>query len=397
MENHQPQFKKAGLILRHLQGELNSEEEKELQQWLQEKKGNRRFFDRLRNQQILEEELSSFSALDLDKAWQRIASQTVEPHSQTGSSWYSTAWKYAAAVALILATALAVYQFQIRKHNSLDSAAVAVSELKTEAILPGEDRAKLILSDGSVFMLDEINNGVVREKNGLKVSKQDGQVIFEIADNNSNELFFNTISTPVGGQYQVVLSDGTKVLLNSASSLHFPSAFVGNDRVVELTGEGYFEVSKHKQKTFKVKVSTATIEVLGTHFNVMAYANEGPITTTLLKGSVKVHNGSVSKLMRPGQQASIGKDIMLKEIDVDEVIAWKNGLFYFNNTDITTVMNQLERWYDVEVVYSGQMTSKHFSGIISRDTAIKKVLEMLSLTGSIEFKMEGRKIIVSTI
>ncbi|WP_046313904.1 FecR domain-containing protein [Pontibacter korlensis] len=396
MENHQPQFKRAGLILRHLQGELNAEEEKELQQWLEENEENRRFLDRLRNQQTLEEELSYFSTLDLDKAWQRIALQTVEPHSQTGSSWYSTAWKYAAAIALLLATVLAVYQFQIKKTGSLDSAAVAVSEHKTEAILPGEDRAKLTLSDGSVFMLDEMNNGVVREKNGVKVSKQDGQVIFELADNNSNEVFFNTISTPVGGQYQVVLPDGTKVWLNSASSLHFPSAFVGNHRVVELTGEGYFEVSKHKQKTFKVDVGTATVEVLGTHFNVMAYASEGPITTTLLEGSVKVQSGSVSKMMRPGQQASIGKVIQLREVDVEEAVAWKNGLFYFNQADIATVMRQLERWYGIEAVYGGMPSSKHFSGIISRDTELDKVLKMLALTGSVEFKAEGRKIIVST-
>ncbi|MHC2992752.1 hypothetical protein OB13_14610, partial [Pontibacter sp. HJ8] len=172
---------------------------------------------------------------------------------------------------------------------------------------------------------------------------------------------------------------------------------VKNERVVELTGEGYFEVSKNRQKPFKVKVNEVEIEVLGTHFNIMAYANEGHLTTTLLEGSVKVNKGSKSQLMVPGQQARIGEDILLRNVDVEEAVAWKNGLFYFNNADIATIMRQLERWYGIEAAYSGAISSKHFSGIISRDTEIDKVLEMLSLTKTVRFKTEGRRIVVTTI
>lgn len=397
MENSQEQFKKASLILRHLRGELTPPEEEKMERWLQEKEENRHFFDKIQNERALEKELRFFSAIDTDKAWQRIASQTTAQKQKPGS-WRNTAgWKYAAAIALILATAAVIYQTRIRELHPTKEVAAAGPEQEIEEILPGGDKAKLTFSDGLVFDLEDMANGTVREEKGVKVTKQDGMVTFEIADNNSNLIFFNTISTPVGGQYQVVLPDGTKVWLNSASTLHFPSAFVENERTVELTGEGFFEVAKNQHKPFKVKVNDATVEVLGTHFNIMAYANEGRITATLLEGSVKVHNGSVSKLMMPGQQASIGKEIRLKEVDVDEAVAWKNGLFYFNNEDIATIMRQLERWYGIEAAYSGEISSKHFSGIISRDTEIDKVLEMLALTKSVRFKTEGRRIVVKTI
>ncbi|WP_266202458.1 FecR family protein [Pontibacter kalidii] len=395
MESNQEQFDKANLILRHLRGELSPQEEKELELWLSSGEGNRRLFEKIKGEH--EQALAFFSSLDTDAAWQRVASQTVAQEEQTRSLWRHTAlWKYAAVITLILATSLVVYQTQVRKHSQLAGTARIAPEQQAEEILPGGDKAMLTFSDGSFFVLEELDNGTVREEKGVRVSKKDGLVSFEIADNRSEQVFFNTISTPVGGQYQVVLPDGSKVWLNSASSLHFPSAFVARERVVELTGEGYFEIAKNQQKPFIVKVNSATVEVLGTHFNVMSYANEGRITTTLLEGSVKVGNGNATKVLVPGQQASIGKDILLKEVDVDEAVAWKNGLFYFNNADIGTVMRQLERWYGIEASYSGEVPTKHFSGIISRDTEIDKVLEMLALTRAIEFRTEGRKIIVSS-
>lgn len=397
MENKQEQFERADLILKYLRGELNQQEEQEMEAWIAESERNRHFFDRIQNEQALEEELEFFSSIDTDKAWQRIAAQTVD-QQKTRSLWSSRAvWKYAAAITLLLATALLIYQSQRSKHAAPAAIAEVTPNQQPEEILPGGDKAKLTFSDGSVFLLEDMQNGMVREEQGVKVSKLDGIVSFEIADSKSDQVFYNTISTPVGGQYQVVLPDGSKVWLNSASSLYFPSAFAGNERIVELTGEAYFEVAKNQQKPFRVKADKATVEVLGTHFNVMAYPNEGQPTATLLEGSVRVGNGSVSKEIVPGQQATIGEDIKLRKVDVDEAVAWKNGLFYFNSADITTVMRQLERWYGIEAAYSGKMSSKHFSGIISRNTEISKVLEMLELTGSIQFKREGRRIVVSTI
>ncbi|WP_181163805.1 FecR domain-containing protein [Pontibacter mangrovi] len=397
MENNEEQFRKASLLLRYLRGELSPEEEAELEGWMQEKEEHQRFVDKLRDEQRLEEELQFFSSIDTDKAWQRIASRTID-QKPVRSLWKSPAlWKYAAVLALVASAALFFYQTQLKPKRAPEAVAVATQRQEALKIQPGGDKAKLMVSDGAVFVLEDMANGTVREENGMKVSKQDGMIRFELAGQEQGQVLYNTISTPVGGQYQVVLPDGSKVWLNSASTLRFPSAFVGSERTVALTGEGYFEVAKNKAQPFKVQVNAATVEVLGTHFNIMAYVNEQRITTTLLEGSVKVGNGSKSKLMVPGQQAVIGEDIALQEVDVEEAVAWKNGLFYFNNEDIATVMRQLERWYDVEVAYSGKMTSKHFSGIISRDTELDKVLEMLALTGSVRFETEGRKVIVNTM
>ncbi|OKL40020.1 FecR family protein [Pontibacter flavimaris] len=393
MERNQEQFDKANLILRHLRDELSPLEEKELELWLSSGEGNRRLFEKIKGEQ--EQAMAFLSSLDTENAWQRIASQTVA-QAPANSRWRNTSlWKYAAAISLILATSVVIYQTQLKKHSQTVATAKIEPAQKAEQILPGGDKAMLTSSDGTVFVLEELENGTVRDEKGVRVSKKDGLVSFEIAETGSEQVFFNTISTPVGGQYQVVLPDGSKVWLNAASSLHFPSAFTGRERVVELTGEGYFEISRDIQKPFIVKVNAATVEVLGTHFNIMSYANEGRIATTLLEGSVKVGNGSATKVLVPGQQATIGKEILLKEVDVDEAVAWKNGLFYFNNADIATVMRQLERWYGIEASYSGEKPKKHFSGIISRDTEIDKVLEMLALTRAIQFRTEGRKIIIS--
>lgn len=326
MENNQKQYNSADLLLRYLQGELTPLEEEELAQWVQETEENRRFFDKVRDEKALEDELRFFSSLDTEQAWQRIASQTVAQEEQR-SFWRSTTlWRYAAAIAFILCAALVLYQARVRTHDQQQAVAAEVQEQQAADILPGGDKAMLTTSDGAVFMLEEMPNGTVREEQGVKVSKQDGLLTFEIAENSSSQVFFNTISTPVGGQYQILLPDGSKVWLNSASTLHFPSAFAGKERVVELTGEAYFEVAKKQQQPFRVHLHKATVEVLGTHFNIMAYPNEGNITATLLEGSVKVGNGNRSKLMAPGQQANIGEEILLKEVDVDEAVAWKNGL-----------------------------------------------------------------------
>ncbi|MGV3641995.1 MAG: FecR domain-containing protein [Adhaeribacter sp.] len=396
MDNNQPHFEKAELILRHLRGELTQQEEEAFGQWLQADEQNRRFLEKIVNQQQLEEELTFFSSVDTPAAWRRVASQTIEKE-EAGSRWQKAGvWKYAAVIALLLAAVLVIYQTKLKGKDPRPGIAAAAPGQQGEKILPGGNKARLILGDGTVVMLEEVPDGTVREANGLRVFKQEGQVVFNILEDSSSEISYNTISTPVGGQYQVVLPDGSKVWLNSASSLRFPSAFVKHERVVELTGEGYFEIAKNRAKPFRVLANTATVEVLGTHFNLMAYSNEKYIRTTLLEGAVKVGNGREQKRMVPGQQALIGEEIVLKQVDVKEAVAWKNGLFYFRKLDIATVMRQLERWYGIEVHYSGGQPSKHFTGIISRDTDITKVLEMLTMTGAIQVKTEGRKITVST-
>jgi ferric-dicitrate binding protein FerR (iron transport regulator) len=206
----------------------------------------------------------------------------------------------------------------------------------------------------------------------------------------------NTIQTPRGGQYQVILPDGTKVWLNAASSLTYPTAFTGGDRAVQLRGEAYFEVAGNKEKPFKVMVGNMQVNVLGTHFNVMAYEDENAIQTTLLEGAVQVTNGGVSHLLKPGQEGRLDRSsdaFRLLDVDADEAVAWKNGVFQFGGISIETVMRQIVRWYDVDVEYQGR-TNEHFRGTISRSANASEVFKMLELTGAVHFTIDGKKVIV---
>ncbi|MGY0036944.1 FecR family protein [Pedobacter sp. NJ-S-72] len=210
------------------------------------------------------------------------------------------------------------------------------------------------------------------------------------------------METPKGGQYQLVLPDGTKVWLNAASSLRYPVAFQGNERKVELTGEAYFEVAKDKTRPFEVYSNNQVVQVLGTHFNINAYSNEPFVSTTLLEGSVKVTNSltNAQKIIRPGQQSLISKDgqagIEVKNMDLDEAVAWKNGYFMFNEEELESILKKVSRWYNVDVQYE-QEELKHqlFSGTLSKYSNVSQVLKKLEMLQSIHFKIEGRKIIVT--
>jgi ferric-dicitrate binding protein FerR (iron transport regulator) len=252
------------------------------------------------------------------------------------------------------------------------------------------------LADGSTIILDNVQNGTLAQQGNTKVIKEDGKLAYNLTSTGINEVLYNTISTPRGGQYQVDLPDGSRVWLNAASSLHFPTAFVGKERRVEITGEAYFEVAKNKAQPFIVSVNGAEVQVLGTHFNVMAYNDENAIKTTLLEGSVKFVNGSTSSLLKPGQQSQLSENGQVKvvsNVDVDAVTAWKNGNFDFQGEDIETVMRQLSRWYNVDVVYRNK-PDELFYAEIPRNTKLSDVLKALELTGKLRFGIEGKKIIV---
>jgi len=194
----------------------------------------------------------------------------------------------------------------------------------------------------------------------------------------------------------IILPDGTTAYLDAASSVHFPTAFTGNSREVSATGQVYFEVAHDKTKPFRVTIKGQTVEVLGTHFNIKAYDDETVIRTTLLEGSVKISVNGQSTLLHPGEQSQISattNKITVIHPDLDEVMAWKNGLFKFNNTDLQTVMRQLIRWYDVEVTYEGSNKNYRFGGYIPRDSKLSDVLRILQLSG-VKFSIDGKKIIV---
>lgn len=302
-------------------------------------------------------------------------------------------WIAAAAIFLIVATSIV-----LSINNKQKSVYTKNTITKPQQDrLPGGDKAVLTLSDGRTILLDSAGNGVLAQQGSTSIiKKNDGQLEYNTSNGKSDEIAYNTLQTPMGGQYKLTLPDGSKVWLNAASSLKYPVVFIGNERKVEITGEAYFEIAKDESKPFKVLLNNMEIQVLGTHFNVNGYADEEMIKTTLLEGKVKVLASDQTKYLLPGQQAQLkssGNIAVTNEVNLEETVAWKDGNFQFENSDIKAVMRQLARWYDVDVSYKGNI-NKHFIGSISRNVKLSQVLSMLQQTGEIKFKIEGKNLIV---
>ncbi|MCE6988077.1 FecR family protein [Dyadobacter sp. CY323] len=384
-------FEKADLIVRYLKGDLSAEEQVQLNTWLDSDPENRRLVADLENEAKLESDLEFISSVDKDAAWQNISGRISNKVPERRLWPVFGNWKYAAAILIFGMLSYAAFELSYNEERS-EIAEVKPVEVKNDA-LPGGDKATLTLADGTVVALEDIADGTVREENGIRVSKVAGQLVYEVVKSAETAVnAYNTIQTPVGGQYHIVLPDGSKVWLNSESSLRFPTAFTGENRGVDLTGEGYFEITKNTKKPFIVHSGKTQVEVLGTHFNVMAYANEAFSKTTLLEGSVKVSNGVSSKVMMPGQQAVVGGQVHIRAADTDEAVAWKNGYFQFENEDLKTIVRQLKRWYDVEIENEEQIPDKHFTAVISRNTPLSNVLKMLEMSGELNFEIQGNRI-----
>ena len=304
-------------------------------------------------------------------------------------------WMRVAAVAILFLAGTAYWFFD--KKNDTKAKVLLIAE-KHSLVLPGGDRALLTMSDGSIIVLDSMKNGTLAQQGSTNVNKQGGLLIYDThASSIANApVVYNTLSTPRGGQYQVVLPDGSKVWLNAASSLLFPTAFTGRQRKVELTGEAYFEVAKNKNKPFLVKVGDMQVKVLGTHFNINAYSDENAIKTSLLEGSVKITKGNATGLLKPGEQALLNNKedkVEITKANLDEVMAWKNGLFQFEDADITSIMREIGRWYNVDIEYVGKVPTRRFEGKISKNAQLSEVLRILELS-NVKFTLVGNKIIV---
>ncbi|RZL40688.1 MAG: FecR family protein [Pedobacter sp.] len=276
----------------------------------------------------------------------------------------------------------------------------ASRNFKKGPIKPGGNNAILTLADGTELILNQTADGQIANQSGVKVTKtKSGELVYTfLPDSKPENIQNNTVSTPRGGQYHLVLVDGTEVWLNAASSITFPTAFVGNDRKVKVTGEVYFEVSKDKQKPFMVNTNQSEIKVLGTHFNVNAYEDEDYQKTTLLEGAIEIKKGNLTKLLSPGEQANIStvsETIKIKQIEnLDAVIAWKNGYFQFLGSDLQSFMRQISRWYDTEVIYNGSIPVKEYTGKIPRNSHVDDLIKMLSYSG-IHCKVENNKITIN--
>jgi transmembrane sensor len=268
-------------------------------------------------------------------------------------------------------------------------------------ILPGTNKAILVLSNGGKIDLNQTANGRISQAGKVVITKlKNGKLQYEkniIASDKDVEVTYNTIITPKGGQYQVVLPDGTSVCLNAASSLKYPTAFVGSERHVELNGEAYFEVTKNKNMPFTVSAGAVNVKVLGTHFDISAYDDDPSNKTTLLEGSVILTKGDQKVALVPGQQAVAEKtnsQIQLNTVNVADAVAWKNGYFSFRKENIKSSMRKIARWYDVDVDYQGEVSNKFLGGTVSRTQDIKELLSYMELTGIAHFKINERRIIV---
>jgi transmembrane sensor len=291
-------------------------------------------------------------------------------------------WWAAAAVVLALAS-VGTYYLLNQKPVLPAPVATLVHDVK-----PGREGATLTLADGRKVLLDSMVNGVVVMEANAEVKLHNGQLVYTKTNDGStaaNTVAYNTMTTSRGRQFQLLLPDGTKVWLNAASSLTYPTAFTGRERKVEITGEAYFEVAKNAHLPFKVVINDHTeVEVLGTHFNVNAYGDESSINTTLLEGSVKVRANKQVQMLTPGQQAQVSNTStavkLVTNANVDEAMAWKNGTFSFNDASLPAVMRQLSRWYNIEVEYEGGVPQGTFSGEIGRTLSLDQVLKGLTRT-----------------
>lgn len=303
-------------------------------------------------------------------------------------------WLVAASVAALLGAGAWIWSL-----NSRETKAPAPTANAT-IIGPGQEGAILTLADGSTILLDSMGNGIVSKQSGVEVVLRNGELNYGKGQS-ASKLSYNSMSTPKGRQFRLQLPDGTKVWLNAASSIRYPVSFAENERRVEIQGEAYFEVAANKSKPFLININNkAEVEVLGTSFNVNAYADEPQISTTLLSGRIRVSNASTRTssgklLLQPGQQAQLKDDRyeLIKNPDLSKVMAWKNGLFNFEGTDLKEMMRQLVRWYDIEVVYEGNVPDVHFFGKMSRKLDLSTVLAALKGFG-LHFRMEERKLVI---
>ncbi len=262
-------------------------------------------------------------------------------------------------------------------------------DVMNDNILPGSSKAVLTLEDGSSIILDELENGVVANQSNSVVNKEtDGSLVYTSskAATGQEQIKYNSIVVPRGGEYQLVLPDGTKVWLNSESFLRFPVAFIGKERRVELSGEAYFEVAKNERKPFRVLAKGTEINVLGTHFNVNAYNNA--VNTTLIEGAVKLVHKNVKAILKPGQSGMMHKGAFkIGVADIEAVVAWKKGYFIFHDESLKSIMEKVSRWYDIDVEYRGGVENKEFYAKISRQDNLKEMLSNIELTGMVKFKI----------
>jgi len=419
----------TSLIEKFLEERLSSEEETELKEWLAEAGHNDSFFQQITNRETLREKLKYYAGTDSEAIWNKTL-QKIDGGAKlvdlypTRKTLKIPFGKIAVAASILVLIAAGTW-FYFSQSTNKQTADKGKEEPATNnsPIVPGGNKAILTLADGkTTIALATAQNGNLAEQGQMQISKTDGRLIYTRKPDSDGSLssqdIYNTVTTPRGGEYQITLPDGSKVWLNAASSLRFPIAFAGNERIVELTGEAYFEVNPQEQTTAKsgnasnskmaktpfiVKINTPAgnkneVEVLGTHFNVMAYTDESAIKTTLVEGKVKVTSGSSIQTIRPGEQARLSEGtISVKNVEANDVVSWTSGFIPVSGPDIEYTMRQISRWYDVNIIYQGKRPEGGFEGKLPRTYSIDNVIKLLNANNiKARLNEKSRAIIVTS-
>jgi transmembrane sensor len=404
------------IVTKYIREELlTPEEESILREWVAGGTGRQELLERLRNDpEWTKKNLARIQDLPHERIWEMVETR-IEADGYWGNTLEATIpliagaklpgvqwWRYIIAASMFAVTVgLTIWALRGRDNGNFKTLVAAPI---TNDVQPGGNKATLTLADGRTIDLDSTANGVLANQGNTLVAKLDGQLAYNKAASEAPiEATYNVLTTPRAGQFTLLLPDGTQVWLNNASSLRYPVWFTGATREVELTGEAYFEVAKDGAHPFRVHVRNSaagsdggTIDVLGTSFNIMAYADENAERATLLDGSIRYSHKANNTLLRPEEQSLLdaqGELKILHHVNVDEITAWKNGYFHFDHTNLETTMRQLARWYDVTVEYQGTILPQEFMGKIQRSMTLATVLK--GLEGEhVHFKLEGKRVVV---
>lgn len=374
-------FQIVNLIKKYIAGDISPEEQAALDAWINLSDSNRQLWADILQGQAGEWASTPLQSFDMEVVIGSIH-QKIRKNKQRRILIYC-----AAAAVLVMIVSVGLQYLKVLAPHEQEMEMVVIGN----EVPPGTTKARLVMDNGHTIGLDKAGDSTFAEGTDVQVQQQQGVLSFQ-AKRNARELpSFNTLITPKGGEYKLVLHDGTVVWLNAASSIRFPNRFSGKQRAVELTGEAYFEVAHDPQRPFIVTANGSQIQVLGTAFDVKAY--QPAITyTTLVNGAVRVAPaGSIGQVLQPGQMARSGNDgVRITTADVEQVVAWKNKQIILRDADLRDIMEELSRWYNVDIVYAGDF--KAATGVtieISRDVPLKKILEMIMLTKSARFKIDG--------
>lgn len=381
-------------MLKSLREVATPAEQQELQAWLDADVRHQELFDSFKDPDTLREAIAFQDGIDIAADWESVQARATPVAGNKRVAWRNMAtW---AAAAAMLGGIVIVYKWRIPEEKDRKIIADQTRTFKND-VLPGSSNATLQLGNGKTVQLGDQPSGAIKEADGTTIDQQTGELVYNKSDNSHATTLFNTLSTARAGQYQLTLEDGTKVWLNAASSLRFPVHFSNKERRVELTGEGYFEVAANTAKPFKVMVRGIEVLVLGTHFNIGAYGNA--VKTTLVSGAVKIQlNDKRAWQLSPGQQASVQEDqVNIAYADTEKATAWKEGIFFFKDDDFKGIMEQVARWYDLDIAYDGPPPVKRISGNISRQARLSQVLEMLNFVSGANFSINGKKVTVSML